>query len=90
MRDAISVTGLPVGENGDEGFFARVGGTWRMGGWRNNEASKVTRITVTEDLPGLHCNMERVRVYVGETVVWEGPLHNLEGVAYPLPPEVEG
>lgn len=41
-----------------------------------------TRITVTQDLPGLHCNMERVRVYQGANVIWEGPLHNLEGVTY--------
>jgi hypothetical protein len=41
-----------------------------------------TKILVSDDLPGLHCNMERVRVYVGEFVVFEAPLHSCEGVIY--------
>lgn len=75
-RDAIRATGIPVGIEGDEGFYAHVGVQFEQTG------REVTRITVTEDLPGLHCSMERVRVWAGDSLLWEGPLHSLEGVTY--------
>ena len=77
VKEAVSAAGLPVGVHGDEGFFAKVG--VRFGG---SNGPEVTRITVTNDLPGLHCSMERVRVFAGDELLWEGPLHSLEGVSY--------
>lgn len=45
----------------------------------------VTRITVQQDLPGLHCNMRRVCIWIGETMVVEAPLHSLALVGYAIP-----
>ena len=45
----------------------------------------VTRITVQQDLPGLHCNMRRVCIWIGETMVVEAPLHSLAAVGYAIP-----
>jgi hypothetical protein len=42
----------------------------------------VTRITVQRDLPGLHCDLWRVCVWVGDTMIVEVPLHNTIGVGY--------
>jgi hypothetical protein len=79
-REAKSVSGIPCGEHGEDGFFAAVGQHFP---YHDKTAPVVARITVTPDLPGLHANMERVRV-LGENdrLLWEGPLHNLEGVRY--------
>jgi len=78
MREASAVY-LSEGEVFQVGVpYADIGETPRKG---NRE---VTRITVTQDLPGLHFSMERVRVYVGEQMVYEAPLHMVEGVAYKL------
>lgn len=86
VREAISVSGFPMGADGEDGLFYRVGGSyWRTVGGSAQKAGTVTRITVTDDLPGLHCDLERVRVYDGDTVIFEGPLHNLEGVHYAAP-----
>lgn len=83
-RDANSVSGVPAGDQG--GIFYRVGqGYFGFADGKYQVVGNVSRITVTDDLPGLHCNMERVRVFDGDTVVFEGPLHNLEGVTYPAP-----
>ncbi|QPC87073.1 hypothetical protein GA830_10235 [Mesorhizobium sp. NBSH29] len=86
IRHAESISGIPRGDCGDEGIHYHVGspyvrrilGEYAIGG-------KVTSITVTADLPGLHCNMERVRVFDGETMIFEAPLHSLEGVTYAGP-----
>lgn len=43
---------------------------------------QVTRITVQCDLPGLHCDLWRVCVWSGETMIAEVPLHNTAGVGY--------
>jgi hypothetical protein len=77
-REAKYVSGVPCGEHGEDGFFAGVGKHFP---YHDKTAPVVARITVTTDLPGLHANMERVRV-LGENdrLLWEGPLHNLEGV----------
>jgi hypothetical protein len=79
-RNAKSVTGLPKGENGEDGFYTQVGFHYP---YYDKNAPIVEMITVTEDLPGLHCNLERVRVWGPDALLlWEGPLHNLEGVSY--------
>lgn len=85
-REAVLVTGIPQGEHGEDGISYGVGYDYRRfvdGQWKI--VGKVSRITVTEDLPGLHCNMERVRVFDGDTMIFEAPLHNLEGVQYAPP-----
>jgi hypothetical protein len=86
VREAFRVTGLPVGEHGDDGLFYQVGGKYqRPDGKDYKPAGTVTRITVTADLPGLYCNLERVRVFDGETLICEAPLHNVESVEYLAP-----
>jgi hypothetical protein len=42
----------------------------------------VTRITVQRDLPGLHCDLWRVCVWSGESMIAEMPLHNVAAVGY--------
>lgn len=79
-REAMAVYGIPCGE--EPGICYLVGQIYAA------KRGPVTRITVTADLPGLHCDMERVRVYDGDAVIFEAPLHNLEGVSY-APPKGE-
>jgi hypothetical protein len=86
-REAISVFGCSD-KNGEQ-FSTSLGADWyepRAGAYE--PVGKVSQITVSRDLPGLHCNMERVCVYVGEHMVWEAPLHALESVTYALPETV--
>lgn len=83
-REAVSISGVPCGEEAvfygvGKPYFRPDGNTWKVAG-------TVTRITVTDDLPGLHCNLERVRVFDGDTMIFEAPLHSLEGVCYAPPP----
>ena len=78
-REAKSVAGMPYGPDREATFYS-VGVPYDLAKERY-----VTRITVTDDLPGLHVNMERVRVYDGDDVIFEGPLHGLEGVTYEKP-----
>nr|WP_312970686.1 hypothetical protein [Brucella intermedia] len=85
-REAIAISGMPQGQDGDEGIYYLVGADYNRiidGEWKR--AGRVTRITVTDDLPGLHCNMERVRVFDGETMIFEAPLHSLESILYAPP-----
>lgn len=92
VREAFSVSGLPQME-GTEALYYRVGLRYRrppLNGVVYREAGTVTRITVSADLPGLYGNLERVRVFDGETCIFEGPLHNLEGVEYAHPQKPEG
>ena len=49
----------------------------------------VTRIVVSDDLPGLHCYMERVRVYVDDLVVYEAPVHAVQLIQYRVPPPTD-
>lgn len=87
-REAISLLGIPC--DGESGVHYAVGKQyWRTVEGRAVRCGPVTRITITDDLPGLHCNMERVRVYDGDTLIYEAPLHSLEGVEYPHPVKSE-
>lgn len=80
VKNAKMVSGIPCGEHGEDGFHAAVGQHFP---YHDKTAPIVDMITVATDLPGLHCNMERVRVWGADGVLlWEGPLHNLEGVHY--------
>ena len=75
-KEAIRVEGQPQGEDGTDCWSFAVGFQYgQMDGtkWRF-PVGTVSRITVTDDLPGLHCNMERIRVYDGETVIAEMPM----------------
>jgi len=78
-RNATMVSGVPTGEHGEDGFHAAVDQNFP---YHNKAAPVVTSITVTQDLPGMYCNLERVRVWASDALLWEGPLHNLEGVRY--------
>lgn len=85
-REAVAITGMPHGEHGEDGIYYSVGDTYRRvvgNSWVT--VGMVSRITVTADLPGLHCNMERVRVYDGDTLIFEAPLHSIESVMYAHP-----
>ncbi len=73
VREARAVSGVPV--VGIDCPYYTVDS-------QNGHYAYATRITVTCDLPGMYCSMERVRVYRGDDVIWEGPLHNLQGVSY--------
>ena len=80
VRTAVSVFGIPQGPDGEDAFYAAVGNHFPH---HNKSAPIIDMITVAADLPGLHANMERVRVWAADGVLlWEGPLHNLEGVRY--------
>lgn len=79
-RNAKSVFGCPVGICGEDYFYASVGEHFPR---HDKTALVVEMITIVDDLPGMHGNMERVRVWgPDEFLMWEGPLHNLEGVQY--------
>lgn len=66
-----------------ESRFWNVGqGIWDGTGGRG---PAVTSITLQQDLPGLHCNMWRVCVWIGEHLAVEAPLHSLHAVGYPNP-----
>ena len=54
-RSAKSVTGFPVGEHGEDHFWAKVGQNFP---YHDKSGPIVDMITVAEDLPGLHCNLE--------------------------------
>ena len=57
------------------------GGVWVKG-------PKITAITVQDDVPGLHCNLRRVCVWIGDHLHCEMPYHSVEKVTYPLPEEM--
>ncbi|MEC5412644.1 MULTISPECIES: hypothetical protein [unclassified Aurantimonas] len=85
-REAQSISGVPRGQDGEDGIHYAVGRDYhRPSGSSWKVAGTVSRITVTCDLPGLHFMMEHVRVFDGETVIFEAPLHSLEGIAYLAP-----
>lgn len=61
---------------------------WRVGQgiWTGkSHGPAITRITVQQDLPGLHCNMRRVCVWIGDVMVVEAPVHSLSAIGYPIP-----
>ena len=60
---------------------------WAVGKpiWANGGPGPViTRITVQEDLPGLHCHMRRVCVWIGDDLAAEAPVHSLEAIGYAI------
>lgn len=61
----------------------RVGQPWSTGTPSKSDP-EITAVTISEDMPGPHCMLGRAKVWVGDVVVFEAPLHNLEGVEYPL------
>ena len=83
-REAIAVQ-WPEDSQG-EALYAQVGKKLYQPDELNEgvveSAGTVTRILVSDDLPGLHCNMERVRVYVGDQVAFEAPVHAVEVIQY--------
>jgi hypothetical protein len=80
VRNAKWVSGIPAGSTGEDGTHYAVG---RNFPFHDKNAPIIDMITVSPDLPGIHCNMERVRVWAADGILlWEGPLHNLEGVGY--------
>lgn len=87
VRTAQTVTGLSRPGDDDTAIFYSVGEQYpqktRDGEWI--VAGTVTRITVSDDMPGPHGLMERVRVFDGSTLIFEAPLHSLEGVFYEAP-----
>lgn len=80
VMEAVWAECLP-GADGESRFWAVGQQTWLPGG----HCPTVTRITVQQDLPGLHCNMRRVCVWVGDALVAEAPMHAVQAVGYPLP-----
>lgn len=50
--------------------------------WFNHDNQRITRITVQQDLPGLHCNMRRVCVWTGDDLAFEAPVHAVAGIGY--------
>lgn len=66
--------------DGDPRFWKVGGSIWNGSGY----GGPITRITVQKDEPGLHCDMRRVCVWIGETMVVEVPAH-MTMIGYPLP-----
>ena len=83
-REALAIYGIEPRRENEYPVSYRVGDKYQMGVER-----EVTRITIVCDLPGLHGFMERARVYDGATVIFEAPVHNLEGIEYTAPHEGE-
>jgi hypothetical protein len=80
VRNAKWVSGIPMGSTGEDGTHYAVG---RKFPFHDRSTLLIDMITVSADLPGPYGNMERVRVWAADGVLlWEGPLHNLEGVGY--------
>lgn len=82
-REAVSVY-LP-------GTKDRDGSEYHVGSWyskrkedgRGWEPYKIiTSIRVSCDLPGLHCNMDRLTIWADEELLLEAPLHSVECVSY--------
>lgn len=83
-RDALAIY-FQDGDSFQVGhIFSAPGETPRKGG------SVVTRIVISQDLPGLYNSLERARVFVGDVCVCEAPVHMLEFIAYHLNAADEG
>lgn len=48
------------------------------------QSPPITKIVIDCDLPSQMAFMERAKVFVGKTLVWESPVANLEGIQYPV------
>lgn len=82
-REAIWVEGLPDADN-DSAMF-RVGGDLLLPFNQETRSApkvKITKITVQQDLPGLHANMFRVCIWSDDNLMVEMPLHNVSMVGY--------
>lgn len=82
--DAYWAEGL-ADADGESRFWEVGKPVWQAG----KPAATITRITVQDDLPGLHCNMRRVCVWAGDALLAEAPLHNLQAVGYLISDEAE-
>lgn len=87
MRNAHSIEGLPDCDGEVTAYavgrkYSRLVRTDEHPHGRFRGFGPVTRIEVAEDLPGLHCNMERVRVFAGDDLVFEAPVASLGGIHY--------
>lgn len=76
-RQAIWAETLPDGDDGARYF--RVGGDLHA-----DDGSKVpiTSITVQRDVPGLHCNLDRVCIWCGDELAAEFPYLSAGAVGY--------
>lgn len=84
MTDAIEAAWAETGPDADgDCHFWSVGKQFYNPG--SVDRPTITRITVQEDLPGLHCNMRRVCVWVGEAMVAEAPVATIKAIGYPVP-----
>ena len=48
----------------------------------SGKKAEITAITVQRDVPGLHCNLDRVCIWVGDTLAAEFPYLNAAAVGY--------
>ena len=84
MTEVIEAAWAETGPDADgECHFWRVGKPF----YNLASASKpiITRITVQHDLPGMHCNMRRVCVWIGDVMVAEAPVATITAIGYPIP-----
>lgn len=82
IREAKSVC-FPSDQDGEQ-MFLTVGGTfWTVTEGKSIDVGPILRITVEDDLPGLHCNMERVKVWVCDKMILEAPVISVLWISYP-------
>ena len=84
VLEANSVECPPKGEHGEECMFFRVGAETTVGNPIDDMITrrKVTRITVSDDLPGPNCMLWQVKVYSGDSIICWHPLHAVEYVGF--------
>lgn len=83
-REAFTVQGLPDAD-GDSAYY-RVGSSYgQVVDNTYKTVGVVSRIVIEADLPGLHYSLERVKVYDGDTMIFEIPVHNCGGITYKGP-----
>jgi len=86
-REAHSIEGLPdcdgevtcytVGHT-----YSRMVATVEHPNYQYKKFGPVTKITICTDLPGLHCSMERAKVFDESGLVFEAPVATLGGIHY--------
>ena len=68
---------------GEEGVYLEVGKPFYI--HENNQSKDigpVTSITLQDDVPGLHCNLWSVKVWIGEKLVFDAPYLSVLYVRY--------
>lgn len=80
IKQALFVESLPDPDS--ESYFYKVGKKLFQQGIQESEWPVVTKITVQEDVPALHCNTQRVCVWVGEELYAELPYHGVKIIGY--------